>query len=317
MGMYRLIDNADYPPTQPVVTMLSMSFRDIGPLTDDYEMKTDWFYYASDPDLTTWQLWRHVRDIQAEGIERLHIVPPGETADNFRVTRDQISAYAGDCPSSPPDPPTVELLDPTETQGNADYVWVVRPTPRATLNYEIEWLINYTYANGQTDGHTEFTRGVLTYQTLPEDAPGYDNPHYGYPASVEVSVLARDLDLCGNQESATVLRTYYFSGCGSPDCATATAASLESPPLQIDLTSVHPNPAHGNAIVRYTVPDHTEVKLTVVDVLGREVAVLTDDYLAPGVYTATLNTNYLPSGVYFIHMQAGSFRATRRITVIN
>lgn len=190
MNMARHVTYADFPPTQPLVTVFSLGFRNKEVLDNAYEMKVDWYYYSSDPSAKLWPILQHVTAIRAVGIERLHIVAPGETVEYFRVSKDQISAYSGDCLNgNPPDPPTVELLDPTETQGNADYVWVVRPTPRATLNYVIEWREKYIYENGERS--RGFREGGLTRQTRPKDAPYV--PGYGNVLGVKVSVKATDL----------------------------------------------------------------------------------------------------------------------------
>jgi hypothetical protein len=54
----------------------------------------------------------------------------------------------------------------------------------------------------------------------------------------------------------------------------------------------------------------------VYDVLGREVAVLADEYLRAGSYERVFGSADLPSGVYFYKLKAGEFEKTLRMVVV-
>ena len=77
-----------------------------------------------------------------------------------------------------------------------------------------------------------------------------------------------------------------------------------------------PNPAAGRSLVRFEVPRSTPVRLSLLDVQGREVAVLADGVREPGRYTAALDASDLRAGIYFVRMQAGSTKLTRRVVVL-
>ncbi|RKY56600.1 MAG: hypothetical protein DRP96_11050 [Candidatus Neomarinimicrobiota bacterium] len=47
------------------------------------------------------------------------------------------------------------------------------------------------------------------------------------------------------------------------------------------------------------------MKITVHDILGREIALLTESFYQPGTYTLSWNARELSSGIYFIKMHAG------------
>ena len=51
------------------------------------------------------------------------------------------------------------------------------------------------------------------------------------------------------------------------------------------------------------------------DVLGREVAVLAEGWHEAGRYTPTFDGGRLPSGTYLVRIQAGTFGATRSMTL--
>jgi hypothetical protein len=58
------------------------------------------------------------------------------------------------------------------------------------------------------------------------------------------------------------------------------------------------------------------VKLTVYDVLGREVAVLVNERKQPGNYEVVFDGSRLSSGVYFYRMEAGSFVSTLKLLLV-
>jgi hypothetical protein len=94
------------------------------------------------------------------------------------------------------------------------------------------------------------------------------------------------------------------------------AVGLQSAPDEFALKKTYPNPASGQATVEYALPEQAEVTIGVYDVLGRRVATLVDSPEQAGRYTVRLNAGQMPSGMYFVRMQAEGFRQTRRLTVV-
>ncbi|MBL0108653.1 MAG: T9SS type A sorting domain-containing protein [Ignavibacteria bacterium] len=58
------------------------------------------------------------------------------------------------------------------------------------------------------------------------------------------------------------------------------------------------------------------VSLKVYDLLGKEVTVLVNEELSPGIYKATFNGSNFASGVYFVRMESGDFRDIKRMVLI-
>jgi hypothetical protein len=57
-------------------------------------------------------------------------------------------------------------------------------------------------------------------------------------------------------------------------------------------------------------------RLTVYDLLGREVATLVNGTLPAGAHSATFDATNLTSGVYLYKLEAGGHSMTRRMTLI-
>jgi hypothetical protein len=67
--------------------------------------------------------------------------------------------------------------------------------------------------------------------------------------------------------------------------------------------------------VRYETPEAGRVRLTVSDVLGRQVAVLVDGVQGAGPHSAALDAGRLAPGVYVVRLEAGGSTVVRRVTV--
>ncbi len=112
--------------------------------------------------------------------------------------------------------------------------------------------------------------------------------------------------------------TLYAQGRGNLFIAKYGATSLSSEPSvevpsgKIELSN-YPNPFRQRATIDYRVPAPGHVRLTVYDVLGRELAVLVDERQSAGSHSAKLDASNWPSGVYLYRLEAGSQVTTGRL----
>ena len=87
-------------------------------------------------------------------------------------------------------------------------------------------------------------------------------------------------------------------------------------PATLALHAPAPNPTHGPVRLAFDLPEASDVRLSVYDVLGREVAALVDGPMAVGVHALTLDPSRLPPGVYVVHIRARHAMGSRRLTVV-
>jgi len=78
----------------------------------------------------------------------------------------------------------------------------------------------------------------------------------------------------------------------------------------------YPNPFNPKTVVSCQLPVASLLKIVVYDLLGREVAVLADEYKAPGVYRYDFDGSRLSSGVYICRMTAGQFVESRKMALV-
>jgi hypothetical protein len=80
-----------------------------------------------------------------------------------------------------------------------------------------------------------------------------------------------------------------------------------------------PNPSNGPTRVDFTVPRESAVQVSIIDVQGREVAVLASGRYQPGRYQATwsgrTDTGLAPNGIYFVRFQTPVRHVVRRLVL--
>ncbi len=87
-------------------------------------------------------------------------------------------------------------------------------------------------------------------------------------------------------------------------------------PSQFGLKQNYPNPFNPTTTIEYSITENSNVKIKVYDILGNEVATLQDGFLNAGNYKATFNADNLPSGNYFVRIQAGNRSDIKKMTLL-
>jgi len=94
---------------------------------------------------------------------------------------------------------------------------------------------------------------------------------------------------------------------------------LDAPtPQTFCLEQNYPNPFNPSTTIAYKLPIASDVRLTIYDTLGREVATLVNTRQKAGDYRVQFSSSAyaLPSGVYFYRLQAGSFLETKKMLLV-
>lgn len=104
-----------------------------------------------------------------------------------------------------------------------------------------------------------------------------------------------------------------------PDYSTITVSSeLEGDNAnRFVLNQNYPNPFNPSTNISFNLPQAADVKLTVYNVLGQEVATLLNNKtLNSGTHTVAFDASALSSGMYIYRIEAGSFVSTKRMMLI-
>ncbi len=98
-----------------------------------------------------------------------------------------------------------------------------------------------------------------------------------------------------------------------PSLTGAEDNEVERLPLSFALEQNYPNPFNPATTIRYDLPQNTHVKLSIFDVLGRQVSVLVDDEMQAGRYEVAWAPQTTASGIYFYRISAGRFMHVKKM----
>ncbi|MBI5060599.1 T9SS type A sorting domain-containing protein [candidate division KSB1 bacterium] len=153
----------------------------------------------------------------------------------------------------------------------------------ASEGYDAAWFAN--------DGRGRFTRHDLDL--------GLDGWH-----SIRAADLDGDTDIdviaAGSGGIRWIENGVRVHGQPAHPLTTETAVPLVN---RLNLAPAFPNPFNSSTEIRFSLPEQTDIKLRVFDILGRERAVLIDGAQAAGAHGLRFAPVGLASGLYFLSLE--------------
>lgn len=125
------------------------------------------------------------------------------------------------------------------------------------------------------------------------------------------TVKSEDLSLLGI-ESFTV----FGAETNLIETEEPTSVYDEFIPLSFELKQNYPNPFNPSTVISYKLSERSKVSLIVYDILGREVAVLLNEFKQAGNYQVEFNAEGLSSGIYYYRLEAGNYNQTRKMNLL-
>lgn len=92
--------------------------------------------------------------------------------------------------------------------------------------------------------------------------------------------------------------------------------NLNETAVEFRLWQNYPNPFNPSTNIKFMTPNEEFVELKVFDILGREIAILVNEYLKSGSYEVNWNASDLPSGVYLLKINAGEFNSMKKLILL-
>ncbi len=124
---------------------------------------------------------------------------------------------------------------------------------------------------------------------------GTQNPSHTYAFSGNFNVCLISTNECGDDTT----------------CQQIHAVGVDEDPF--DAVEVYPNPAQNELHIRLSLSERTPLRITLRNALG--VTAMEIEAGASGEYSGELDVSEIASGVYFLEIQAGESRLTRKVVV--
>ena len=92
--------------------------------------------------------------------------------------------------------------------------------------------------------------------------------------------------------------------------------TYQTGPRSFELADLYPNPFNPSTQISFSLPINDFVKLSAYDVRGNEVDVIFEGAQGVGQHSYTWNASSLPSGVYYIRLQAGELITSQKALLV-
>lgn len=133
--------------------------------------------------------------------------------------------------------------------------------------------------------------------------------------STAIDLQIRIVDSFGN-ETVQILSPAFSVGNWLDDGTTNVDEENAAVPQAFALHQNFPNPFNPATTIRFELPLAGNVRLSVYDLLGREVTLLVDDHRPAGSYAAHFDAGTLTSGVYFYKLSTGHQHLVKKMLFV-
>lgn len=104
--------------------------------------------------------------------------------------------------------------------------------------------------------------------------------------------------------------------CNTPGGDIDKTVGLNEKITSYELSQNYPNPFNPSTNISYQIPNAGLVQLKVYDLLGKEVAVLVNEFKPEGKYSVNFNASNLSSGLYIYSLRVNDFVQNHKLTLL-
>jgi len=298
-----------------------------------YTLRVDWVYHVKNRSMTTAEVEARVEALRSAGLALINTITtqPSKSAsvtqtvssptlldfgtpNNSTATSINFTALFGSgvvTVSYIETPPTAPQFVGKASVGRVNTSSKSIAAPRYFSPYR--WIISQT-------GLTAFSGQVMFNARLLNK--GISNPYTVtvYCRAIEDSGTFQPLLTTYNSVSGELQSDIVSFGefvLGSDDnLFTGVPGTRISLPETYFLSQNYPNPFNPSTMIRYGLPERSQLSLTVYNTLGQRVAVLAEGDQEAGYHEVRFDGSGLASGVYFYRLQAGTYVETRKLILL-
>jgi len=212
-------------------------------------------------------------------------------------------------------------------------------SPRTYLEFDTQWAISYAIDNAQVEisvnNGSSWSRwtpvsGHYTYMGKPAPwGPTWQFPSSPIYGGVQRTWVHEIMDISDYADRPFTFRFrvhtdewfrmdgWYIDNV-RVSVLEGVSGAQDNPqlPSVFSLGQNYPNPFNPSTTITYELPRSSIVRLSVFDMLGREVSVLVDERKDAGVHEVKFDALGLATGVYFCRMQAGDIVQSRKLMMV-
>jgi len=200
----------------------------------------------------------------------------------------------------------LENLDTTPTTFD---IWTMVTLPNGS---EYGPLINFSNLTLLSGGSVNRDRT----QVVPAGAPGGSYTYDSYVGEYPNFVWDEDhfdFTKAGDGGDNGNMNGWYSYGEEFDELGESTDAFT---PENYSLGSAYPNPFNPETTISFSLPEATEVTLSVFNLVGQRVSLLHQGMTEAGQHSVTWNAAGMSSGVYFYKLQAGNFVSIKKCVLM-
>ena len=218
-----------------------------------------------------------------------------------------------------PQAPSPFALGPTESDtlilgDELHFIWQSSgdPDPGEEVTYSV--FLNVSFNDSETDetidtlltisdlADTTLAINLEDYITPPSNSDGFGNVDWW------VTAISLEDEIESNERFSFVLTVQTTAVENNP---------FSEIPTDYSIKSAYPNPFNAMTNVVIGLPQSSQLKVRVFNMLGRQVSVITSGQYRAGYHRFVLNADTLPSGIYFIQaIVPGKLNQVRKVMLV-
>jgi len=187
---------------------------------------------------------------------------------------------------------------------------------QSVYNHEPQIIGDIPYGFGQGDQVRLYSSIMILTDSL---AYGMNDPWPSSPNN-----LGPSLELINMQDN-TVPENWSASliigGTPGSQNSLSSLNILNEPavvPVQFELSQNYPNPFNDQTIIEFFLPEDAPIRITVYDILGREIIILSDKILVAGTYKTRWDGRdkiglRVPTGIYFYRFDTVTYSDVKKM----
>ncbi len=260
-----------------------------------------------------------IADVNNDGVNELYIAGTEETNQIFIIT--DISDVSQITPDDIQELYSIPVVD----QGKFRAAHFADPDNDGNLSLMIAgerngqiYDLEYQGEGDPADSANWSHQVIFDIWELSGVEPGGMEPRlfYGHPGG--------DMDNDGKDEYIFVNYSSNFSIWEDDaylfmieiDQVTGVATNTGLVPDDISLRQNYPNPFNPSTVIEFGIPEASDVKLVVHDILGRKVTTLLNSHLPAGTHLSNFDADNLSAGTYFYTLTVGNRSETKKMIVL-